>query len=348
MTGDVKQLHQPQLFYRITALWVICEAFAGGMMHAAKIPFTGMIVSGLAVCCIALLAWHVPGRGNILKATIIVAIFKLLLSPHSPPTAYIAVFFQGLMGQLFLQNKKWFVPATIFVAAISLAESAMQRLLVLWIVYGEDFFKAVNGFIQKTTGDKTINNYSMMVAAGYMLIHIVVGMLIGWWISKTIRNMETWKADKERFLFKPQEDFSVSAATTAKKKKRRLFFIVFSICLLIFYILTLIKPGWAPLPGGKIAALFLRSVVILLLWYFIFSPLLMGFIKKQLQRRQAQNKEAFDHTMQVLPEMKAIFQQAWTASQQKKGLGRILLFVQIVLLNAVRPASSVFEQPSES
>ncbi len=47
-----------------------------------------------------LIAYYVPLKGAILKATIIVAIFKMMLSPHTPPSAYIAVFFQGLLGQV--------------------------------------------------------------------------------------------------------------------------------------------------------------------------------------------------------------------------------------------------------
>src|SRR5688572_9488138 len=88
------------LYYRLVAFWVVCEAFAGGIMHAAKIPFTGMVVSSLAVTSIALIAYFIPTKSAILKATIIVAFFKLALSPHSPPTAYIAVFFQGYLGYI--------------------------------------------------------------------------------------------------------------------------------------------------------------------------------------------------------------------------------------------------------
>src|SRR5687768_16638237 len=97
-----------ELYYRLVSLWIVCEAFAGGILHAARIPFTGMMVSSLSVTCISLIAFFVPSRTAILKATIIVAFFKLMLSPHSPPTAYVALFFQGYMGQLLFINRKYF------------------------------------------------------------------------------------------------------------------------------------------------------------------------------------------------------------------------------------------------
>lgn len=105
--------NQSQLYYRVIALWVICEGVAGDIIHGLNIPFSGMIISGCAVVCICLIG-HYSGqmnstrqsnnqteivrttaKGAILKATIIVCIFKMILSPHTPHTAYFAVFFKG-------------------------------------------------------------------------------------------------------------------------------------------------------------------------------------------------------------------------------------------------------------
>src|SRR5829696_7949245 len=108
-----------QIYYRLIVLWVLCEAVLGGLMHAVKIPFTGIIVSSGAVICICLIAFYVPVKGAILKATIIVAIFKMMLSPHTPPTAYVAVFFQGLMGQLLFFNLKFFRLSCILLAVFA-------------------------------------------------------------------------------------------------------------------------------------------------------------------------------------------------------------------------------------
>jgi len=330
-------LRRPQLFYRITALWVICEAFAGGLLHAAKIPFTGMVVSGLAICCIALLAWFVPGKGNILKATIIVAIFKLILSPHSPPTAYVAVFFQGLLGQLLLSNKNSFRPAIILVAVLGLAESAMQRLLVLWIVYGESFWTALNKFIQKLTGDKSLTNYSLLMGTGYIIIHVIGGVFIGIFIYRLIKNLHSWQNAHPQYIFANVIPSSPEPESTKKKKSKwKKMLTILSVCLLIFYILSFIKPAWAPLPANKIATIFLRSIVILLSWYFIFAPLVMSYLRKKILEQQHRNQEDVNKVMQVLPEMRSIFQHAWIASKEKQGLRRISLFVNIILVNAIQ------------
>ena len=170
---------QKLIFYRLVALWVVCEAFGGGIMHGFKIPFSGMIISSLAVTCIILIAYHVPSRSAILKATVIVAIFKLMLSPHSPPTAYLAVFFQGITGQLLFSRKGFFRFSAILLAVLGLVESAIQRILVLVIVYGNQLWEAIDVFIRKLTGEPGMNSYSLMIAGFYIAIHAFSGIFVG-------------------------------------------------------------------------------------------------------------------------------------------------------------------------
>src|SRR5436190_3357420 len=107
------QIGQPsildrQTYYRLIALWVVCEAMLGGIIHGLKLPVSGLIVGSAAVICISMISYYNPKRGSILKATIIVAIFKMMLSPQSPFPAYIAVFFQGLIAELIFMNRKSF------------------------------------------------------------------------------------------------------------------------------------------------------------------------------------------------------------------------------------------------
>src|SRR5437588_263127 len=141
-----------QVYYRLIALWVVCEGVLGGIMHGLNVPFSGMIVAGAAVICICLIGYYVPVKGAILRATIIVAIFKLMLSPHTPPAAYTAVFFQGLIGQLLFFNHRFFSVSCILLGMLALVESAVQRVVVLTVLYGTNFWNAVNEFIRKVTG----------------------------------------------------------------------------------------------------------------------------------------------------------------------------------------------------
>jgi len=48
------------IYYRLIALWVLCEAMPGGIIHGFKIPVSGLIVGSCAVICICLIACYVP------------------------------------------------------------------------------------------------------------------------------------------------------------------------------------------------------------------------------------------------------------------------------------------------
>src|SRR5438045_613816 len=68
-------IYDQQVYYRIIALWVLCEAMLGGIIHAFHIPVSGLIVGSAAVICICLIGYYSPVKGAIIKATLIVAIF---------------------------------------------------------------------------------------------------------------------------------------------------------------------------------------------------------------------------------------------------------------------------------
>ena len=55
------------IYYRLIALWFLCEAIMGGIIHAAKIPVSGLIVGSCVVVCICLIAFYNPAKGAIKK-----------------------------------------------------------------------------------------------------------------------------------------------------------------------------------------------------------------------------------------------------------------------------------------
>jgi len=132
---------------RLTALWAFAESGLGGVLHALQVPFTGLIVGGMAIVLISLIAWFAqPKYRQVLQSTLIVLIVKAMVSPHTPPTAYLAVSFQGLLGfglfSLFRVN----LVSILLLAVISMLESAIQKLLVLDLFAGLSFLHAAQTF----------------------------------------------------------------------------------------------------------------------------------------------------------------------------------------------------------
>ncbi|MEO6404406.1 MAG: hypothetical protein ABIY51_01625 [Ferruginibacter sp.] len=325
--------HSP-VYFRIVALWVVCEAFAGGIMHAFQVPFSGMIVSALSVTCIILLAWHVPGRLAISKACFIVILFKLALSPHSPPTAYVAVFFQGMMGQLLFNNKKQFRLRAIVLGFLSLVESAVQRLLILWLVYGNSFWQAVDDFLKKLFKQQSATSYISWIAWGYIFIHAIVGIAVGIIAATIAKKSIEWK---QYANLTNNMETKIPSLDRKSSPLLKPVGIVTWLILLMLFIQSLLFPSNSILSGNKLLHILLRALLIILGWIFIVSPLLLKLLQKLLSRKKKKLDDQFIQVQKLIPGIKNIFLQSIVASKNATGLKRIKLFIKILLGNILNP-----------
>jgi nucleoside-triphosphatase THEP1 len=343
--GNKKILYTPPaggdrgIYYRLIALWVLCEAMLGGIIHGFKIPVSGLIVGSCAVICICLIAYYVPVKGAIIKATIIVAIFKMMLSPQAPPPAYIAVFFQGLMGELLFWKKRFFRFSCLLLGVIALLESGLQRIIVLTIIYGNDLWKAINDFINGITKQKTATNYSFIIGGGYVLLHFVAGLLAGWWASVLPARITKWsKEDGNKIVTRKNIATSIPIHTKRKTKLKKGLFIVW-ILLIVLYIQSYFKIGTPLLPSHISLKILLRSLIIILSWYFILGPLLKQLLHYWLQKRRTQSQQDIQQVLQLLPSMQQLVAQSWRMTTEKKGWERMTAFSKLVLVNALTPAA---------
>jgi len=263
------------IYYRLIALWVLFEAMLGGIIHGLKIPISGLFVGGSAVICICLIAWYVPQRGAIIKATIIVAIFKMMLSPQAPPPAYIAVFFQGFLGELlFFRNRKFYQFSCILLAVLSLLESGLQRILVLTIVYGNDLWKVINDFINGLTKQKISTNYSLLIGTAYISLHLLTGILVGLLASVLPKRIEKWSKQKELLIELKEGELTILPATVKKRKRLKTALFIVWIILVGLYAQSYFNIGKPLLPTYIALKIVVRSFIIVLSWIFLIGPLL--------------------------------------------------------------------------
>lgn len=325
-----------QVYYRLVALWVICEAFAGGIMHGIKLPFTGLIVSSLAITCIILIAYHYPSRSSVIKATLLVAVFKLMLSPHSPPTAYIAVFFQGITGQLLLSSPRFFKTGVIILAVIALVESALQRLLVLLVLYGSNLWEAVNLFIQKITNEPSPTNYSLFITISYVALHGIAGIFVGMY---AVRLAIFSKKDGEtvnRYLFRDDDEKTDKTEVIIKRGRKKWISYIILFMLLILYVQGLLQPSNSLLPKGVIVNMLLRAGLLLLTWYLVAGPLIAYLLKKLLRSQQDKYSHEVEEIIALIPRTRYIFMKSIRVSKKEKGFGRLALFLKIMLVNVLK------------
>lgn len=338
MNGDADKTKQvplqgnDSLYYRLIALWALCEAMLGAVIFSFRIPVSGLIIGSCAITCITLIAWYKPEKGAILKATIIVAIFKMMLSPQAPPAAYIAVFFQGLMGELLFWNRKYFRLFCLVLAVLAMIESAFQRIITMTIIYGNDLWTAVNSFISSIVGSNQPTDYSYFIIIWYVLLHIIAGVLLGLWTG--------FLPQRIRHMGKLQEQYPVQAIQSEltipqrrRRKKLRLFLFITWLLLLALYIQSFFKIGTPLLPSAMALKILVRSAIIILTWYFLISPVLKKLLHKWLQQKKQQSAGQVQQVLDILPSTQGLIVRSWQLAGQHKGWKRISLFCKIILAN---------------
>lgn len=329
MNSNLRQRKKNENYLRLVALWVLIESFLGGILHGLKIPVTGLLVGGSAMICIILIARNFPTRGSILKAMTVVAVFKLMLSPHSPPAAYLAVFFQGLLGEFLLRTRRFFLPACLLFGVLTMLESAFQRILVLMILYGNEFWKAFDQWLVKTTGEGYFTDFSLTLATGYVLLHLLAGLVIAgyaWKLSvwRPVDIPETWKLPQD------QPDHEMPSVIPIQQKRKRVFSFLWLV-VLVLCLLSIFFPDSAILPRGKIVALLVRFALIISFWKLALEPVLDRILVHWLRNQQGKLAETLSAMHQLLPGIYTMILQSWNRSG--RGTGRVKRFVKILVYN---------------
>lgn len=320
------------IYYRLIALWVLCEALLGSIIFTFRIPVSGLVIGSCAVVCISLIAWYVPAKGAIIKATIIVAIFKMMLTPQAPPPAYIAVFFQGLMGELLFWNRKYFRMFCVVLAVVAMIESAFQRIISITILYGNDFWTAVNQFIKKLTGSEQLTDYSFFIILWYVLLHLIAGLLVGIWAGFLPKRIQLMGGLQKKYNVE-MVNTAITIPGKRRKKAIRLILFIIWIIFLVIYIQSFFKIGTPLLPSAMVLRIIIRSVIIVLTWYFLLSPVLKQLLHKWLQRKKQKSAEQVKQVLNLLPSTQGLMIRSWQLSSERKGLRRIILCCKIILAN---------------
>jgi hypothetical protein len=326
----------------IIALWALSEATLGGVLHAFRIPLTGLFINSAAVLYMVLIASSAQKKGVVLKATIVVMIVKGMVSPHTPLNAFIAVGFQGLMGEYLLRSRRFFVPASILLGLVTLLQSAVQKIIVLTIVYGNNLWQSIDVFgnfvirqIPFINTDIKNLEISFWLIAAYIFLHLVAGFSIGFlatkvppWIEKEVKH------EKERHKIQSMNEMENIKVT--KKKKIWLLkpstFAIFILAVLLI-LLSYTLPEISERQGIQSVIMIIRSVCIMLLWYTLVSPVFIKLYKKYLNSKKHIYSHQVQKTIQILPTLRLIVYQKWNQSREYSGLKRLITFIQLSLIS---------------
>ena len=321
-----------RVYYRLVALWVLAEAMLGGMIHGLRLPVSGLIVGSAAVVCISLIAWYDPRRGAILQATIIVAAFKLTLSPHSGVFAFTALFFQGVCGELLFGGRRNFAFNTTMLAVLALLESGFQRIIVLTLVYGRELWSVINDLGTEWLPGPGKVNYSLYIVLGYLLIHFITALWIGSFAGRLPSRI-----DQVKPVPVLPDNREPAPFVTVRKRARRLLILVW-VLLLLLLIQASIFPGEAWLPENRTAKILVRSLIIMIGWAVLLGPALKYLLRRWLAGKKSALSREIAAVSSILPDMRMILQSAWRSSSGCRGLKRVSLFTRLTMARATRNA----------
>lgn len=328
---------------RLIALWALSEGFLGGILHLAKIPFTGLILGNVAVILITLIAKFSDKRGTILKATLIVLIVKGILSPYTPLTAYIAVSLQGIFGELLFYKRKFpFVSALLLGILVSLF-SSVQKVFFLTVIFGKNLWDSIDQFtliiFKEFFG--LINSgitISIWLIAIYVSIHLIFGILTGLYAASLARRADViLKNEGNKILF-DVNSFTEEKNNKAKRiKHKRWWFkpsgIIFFVLTISLFTYSYLYPDYPYIKKDSLLIMLLRGILLMFIWYKFFSPLLMSGFKKMMNKKRNKYTKEIENVVNVLPLFRSIIIFCWRETSSEKGLKRLHRFFTLSLLN---------------
>jgi len=311
--GAERTMNDPNRFYRITALWVISETFVGGVLHAVRMPLTGIVLAGLAVFWMCLLR-HQTGRAeSILRALVLVMIFKMLLSPHAPLGAFLSVGLQGLAGYLVFRFVPGFRVGAYALALFAYVQSALMRVVTLTVIFGMGFWEAVDVFVAQIlapTGVEPGVSWAGVLVAAYLALYVGGGVVAGYLCARIPQWYEPLAPTPEGAV--PEE---VERPEVAGRRRPRWLVPLGGAALLI-------GVSFVPILPDGFRAMLLRGGIILLVWFTVVAPLLRIVLFRWLRKRGSRLSGEIQAIAALLPEAERIVVRAWRQSAAPASEGR--------------------------
>ena len=333
---------------RITALWAFSEAAFGGVLHALKIPFTGLFIGGTAVIFLSLIAHFSSRKATIIQSTLVVILIKGIVSPYTPLNAYFSVFLQGISAYLlfsFISNMKI---SSFILGIITLSFSAFQKVFVLTVVFGNTLWKSIDTFGHYVSAQFLISDSSNNFQLSYILIgiygalHLIGGIVFGIIAGKS----QDWnyknshKADEyNKLLLRKDEKINI---LPTKKKNEKVWWkntstIIIGLFSAAMIAISYLNPQLDENLAFQILIMIVRSIVITYVWFGLLAPVIIKWVKKYLLKKKSEYSKEINQILVLFPYFKGIINYSWEETKSLKNYHRILPFFKnsfILLLTA--------------
>ncbi|MCX8057266.1 MAG: hypothetical protein N3F03_06655 [Ignavibacteria bacterium] len=334
-----------ELKQRYTALWAFSESILGGILHAFKIPFTGLILGGFAVVFLTLLSDISPNKKDLLKVTSVVLLIKFMLSPNTPFTAHLAVFMQGFFAFVIFSLIRNRTVSIFLLSFLSSMWSASQKIVVTTLIFGMTFWYSIDEFtiyLAKIFGlrlDESFS-FSLILILSYYVLHLFGAFFfskIAIYLPKFLE-MNKHKADLI-LNYGLQTDNKIEDENKSNVSKRKKWYKKTSrIILLTFFILlasiTYLNPEWSKIKFVDVLSMIFRAIILIYLWFKVISPILTKIFFMALRKNS--NLNHINEISSLFPEFKRVILLSWKFNSSQPKLKRIKYFFEDILILLLR------------
>lgn len=316
---------------RITTLWAITECGLGGFFHAIQSPFTGLLVGGLSVIYICLIVYHSASKvRDLAQALFFVLLVKFVVSPHSPPGAYLAVSMQCLFGMFFFTVIPHHKTAALFTAIASLVSSALQKVIILTIIFGmplwealDKFVKVVVGFMDFVTLPESFSA-SLWLVSVFVGIYFIGGIMVGWMAGALPSLLMKRRSELAEITSSFQLTHVPVFSPTGKRSFMMPLLVVAMMALVFVFDYMFISSETAVYQ-------LLRTMLVIGAWMLVFNPLMRFVLGRYFRGKQAAYENQVERVRESLPRMSAFARFAWKRSRTMQGRWRLLNFVVLFI-----------------
>jgi len=306
---------------RLTAMWALAEVSLGGLMHALKIPFSGLLVGGIALLCLFLITRYSASKQVLVQAFVTVVAIKAIASPHSSPFAYLAMSIQFLCC-LPLTGK--IGRSSVGIAgllAVAFIYSPIQKLILIWFTVGTNGIEAISEAIRLGSAFVLPNSVGIgLPILVYLGIHFIIGFAL---VLLALRWKNGIPPNPDLLAAWNSKRASLQPVLAEKTHTDTVFSAGFVSIILIGLILFLL-PQWFP----DWTRYMLRPLIILAVWIGLVRPAVIYLLNRKYKTRSfaAEVKPFFD----LFPTLRQLIVFSWATSIDGTRLARFFRWIAIM------------------
>lgn len=297
---------------KITTAWAASEGGLGGVLHAARLPITGIVVGGISATLLSMLAATSGTQGRwphwylaptLFRAMAVVQAAKFAVAPHSPPGAYFAVATQCTVAACLHTFLPWHRLAAFLTGFLSVVLSAVQKVLILWLLFGTALAIAIDQFVATTPAAVLpwlADSPTVTVISVFLGTYCAAGLSVGFFSASLPSTL------KRRSESLPT--LNALTTTISAPRKWRLAFVFFCFAAGAFVL------QWMAFGAAEALQALLRTTLLILVWHMVLAPAI-SLIGRRWLSSQLNSQQQF--VTNAVAQMEAVPLWAATAWQHR-------------------------------